>query len=72
MAEQTCTDCGGPVAYRSFSGGREWWCPCGADGFYDEDAERPPRVQMLADGRYDELRAEMHQEIERHREATHG
>jgi hypothetical protein len=73
VTEQTCTDCGGGVVYQSFGGGREWYCPaCDITGAYDEDAERPPRVQMLADGHYDELRADMHQEIQRRREATHG
>jgi hypothetical protein len=73
MAEQTCTDCAALVLYQSFSGGREWHCPaCDITGSYGEGADRPPRVQMLADGRYAELRADMDREIEHLREASHG
>lgn len=47
-----------------FSGGREWFCPnCEADGSYPAD-EGPRRVQMLRDGRHDELRQEMREHLD--------
>lgn len=68
MTQHMCPWCGNPTRYQSFSGGREWWCDtCKGDGMYEE-GEAPPRLQMLADGRIDELRAEMHEEIA-HRKA---
>lgn len=56
----TCHECGCTEAvYQPFSGGREYYCPqCGDVHAYLE-GEAPRRVQMIADGRFDELRAEM-------------
>jgi hypothetical protein len=52
-----------------FSGGREYYCkPCDNHGMY-EQGEAPPRVQMLADGRFAELRTEMREEIAKRKAA---
>lgn len=65
MSTYLCPYCAGETVYQSFSGGREWYCPgCKADGSYPEGAA-PPRVQLLAEGRFDELRAEMREELRR-------
>lgn len=58
-----CPDCDEPTEYQRFSGGREFYCrPCDNHGMYPEGAA-PPRLQMLADGKFDELRQEMRAEI---------
>lgn len=60
-----CPSCGELTVYQSFSGGREFYCKgCDNHGMY-EAGEAPPRAQMLADGRVDELRAQMREEIVR-------
>ena len=62
----TCMGCGGQnTCYQSFSGGREYYCSDCDDTFPYQPGEAPPRVQMLADGRFDELRAEMRAEMDR-------
>lgn len=59
MAGHCCPECGAETNYRLLSGGREWICPCGAEGEYGE-GQAPRRVQMLRteEGRQ-ELRVEM-------------
>ena len=58
-----CPDCGTLTVYQSYSGGREYYCPtCKDGGLYPEGAA-PPRVQLLADGKYDELQQDMREEI---------
>lgn len=67
-----CPECGGPTAYKTFSGGREWDCTdyegCGADGTYPE-GEEPRRAGLLRTeaGRV-ALGAEMDQELARRRD----
>ena len=69
-SQHRCPDCGEPTVYQAFSGGREWYCkPCDNHGMY-EQGQAPPRAQMLADGRYGELRAEMRAEIDRRKAAA--
>ncbi len=64
-ARHRCPYCETETVYQSFSGGREWYCgTCDTTGPYPQ-GEAPRRVQMLADGRTDELRAEMTAEMER-------
>jgi hypothetical protein len=60
-----CAECGGTnTVYQAFSGGREYYCPdCGYDGPY-EIGDAPRRVQMIADGKFDELREEMHKHLD--------
>lgn len=54
-----CPHCETETTYQSFSGGREWYCPgCEADGSYDV-GEAPRRVQMIAAGKFAELRSEL-------------
>lgn len=66
-----CPSCGEPTVYQSFSGGREFYCAaCDNHGMY-EQGEAPRRAQMLADGRVDELRTEMRQEIARRKDDHH-
>jgi uncharacterized protein (DUF983 family) len=61
-----CPDCQEETKYAMFSGGKEWFCPtCGADGSYEDTDDIPPRVRMLRDGRTEELRVEIRQEIDR-------
>jgi 8-oxo-dGTP diphosphatase len=62
-----CPACNERTTYQSYSGGREFYCPgCGNHGLY-EPGEAPRRVQMLAEGRIEELRVEMREEIARRR-----
>lgn len=66
MSKQICHSCESDnTQYALFSGGREYWClECDSDGLYDDDS-RPPRVQMLVDGKIDELRQEMNNHLDR-------
>lgn len=64
-APHRCPYCGTVTVYQAFSGGREWYCePCDTTGEYPQGAA-PRRVQMLADGRIDDLKAEMRAESAR-------
>jgi hypothetical protein len=65
MTPHTCWACGGSkTTYALFSGGREYYCEDCDDNFPYEEGAAPRRVQMVADGRFAELRAEMRQERE--------
>lgn len=61
-----CGMCGGGnTIYAAFSGGCEYYCyDCQDNASYDL-GDAPRRVQMLADGRFYELRVEMREELER-------
>lgn len=60
----TCGGCGGTdTTYAAFSGGREYYCKICDDNFPYEEGTAPRRVQMLADGKVDELRAEMREHL---------
>jgi hypothetical protein len=60
MTPHRCWACGGSkTTYALFSGGREYYCEGCDDNFPYEEGTAPRRVQMLADGRFAELRAEM-------------
>jgi hypothetical protein len=62
----TCRGCDGTnTTYASFSGGREYYCEDCDDNFPYEPGEAPRRIQMIADGRFEELRAEMREELAR-------
>ena len=55
-----CSVCGCPdIIYALFSGGREDFCPACEDNHPYEPGTAPRRVQMIADGQFDQLRAEM-------------
>lgn len=61
--KQKCYN-GHPVVYQPFSGGEEWYCEtCQDTGPYGEGAA-PRRVQMLRDGRIEELRQEMEKHLD--------
>lgn len=65
MTETRCWACGGTkTTYALFSGGREYYCEDCDDNFPYEEGQAPRRVQMIADGKFAELRAEMRQERE--------
>lgn len=60
MTETRCWACGGTkTTYALFSGGREYYCEDCDDNFPYEEGQAPRRVQMIADGKFAELRAEM-------------
>lgn len=60
----TCAGCGGTnTTYAAFSGGREYYCKTCDDNFPYEAGTAPRRVQMLADGKVNELRAEMREHL---------
>lgn len=60
MTETRCWACGGiNTTYTLFSGGREYYCEDCDDNFPYEKGQAPRRVQMIADGKFAELRAEM-------------
>lgn len=66
-----CPTCNELTTYQRFSGGREYYCAkCDDHGMYQEGDVRPPRVQMLADGKVDELRGEMREEIAKRKAAA--
>jgi hypothetical protein len=70
--DDTCWNCNQPgITYQLFSAGREYWCPTCEDAFRYLEDQAPRRVQMMADGRFDELRDEMRQE-KGHRSAQEG
>lgn len=70
--DDTCWNCNQPgTTYQSFSGGREYYCPTCDDTFTYREGQAPRRVQMIADGRFDELHVEMRQEMAA-READEG
>jgi hypothetical protein len=55
-----CWACKGTnTTYALFSGGTEYYCEDCDDNFPYEDGEAPRRVQMIADGKFAELRTEM-------------
>ena len=59
-----CGMCGGGnTVYAAFSGGKEYYCYDCQDNASYEPGEAPRRAQMLADGRLDELRAEMREHL---------
>lgn len=60
-----CTE----TQYQSFSAGREYYCPQCDDTHLYPEGEAPRRVQMIADGKFDELRAEMRDELNRRAES---
>jgi hypothetical protein len=63
----TCSICGGPTVYQSFSGGREWYCEaCDTTGEYPTDGPGLPRATLLRtpEGTV-ALRAQMDQELAR-------
>ncbi len=56
----TCWACSKPgIQYQPFSGGREYFCPTCEDTFPYREGQAPRRAQMLQDGRFEELKAEM-------------
>lgn len=56
----TCWACGKPgIQYQPFSGGREYFCPTCEDTFPYREGQAPRRAQMIRDGRFGELKAEM-------------
>ncbi len=68
MTEHRCPTCDSPTTYKLFSGGKEWYCgQCHTDGEY-ESGEAPRRVQLIQDGKFEELRAEMYQHFHDDRE----
>lgn len=63
-----CWVCGcSETQYQSFSGGREFYCPQCDDTHPYQEGDAPRRVQMLADGKFDELHAEMRDHLEKKR-----
>lgn len=66
MAGLKCVECGGTdTQYQAFSGGREYYCSDCDEVWPYAEGEAPRRVQMIADGRFEELRAEMGAELDR-------
>lgn len=64
-APHRCWACGGAnTTYALFSGGTEYYCEDCDDNFPYEDGTTPRRVQMIADGKFDQLHAEMHEHFE--------
>lgn len=60
-----CGMCGGTnTIYSMFSGGKEYYCSDCDDNAAYEPGEAPRRVQMIADGRIAELRAEMDEHLD--------
>lgn len=56
----TCESCGGEnTTYQLMSGGQEYWCADCQDSFPYAADERPPRLQLMVDGKWDELRADL-------------
>lgn len=63
MSQTTCAACGGTnTTYQVGSGGQEYWCSDCQSSFPYEDGTRPPRVQLMADGNWDEL----HRQLDEH------
>jgi len=66
-----CWSCGGTnTTYAVFSGGREYYCEDCDDKFPYEEGTAPRRVQMIADGKFAELREEMHEHLDRHKDPS--
>jgi hypothetical protein len=64
MTNMRCWSCGGTnTTYALFSGGREYYCEDCDDNFPYEEGQAPRRVQMIADGKFDELREEMREHL---------
>ena len=60
-----CPVCGGTnTTYAAFSAGREMYCGDCHDNHMIPDEDRPSRLQMMVDGRWDELRSEMYAELD--------
>ena len=60
-----CPD-GHETVYQLFSGGREWWCnECDYSAFYPEKNRPESPAKMLADGRIDEFRKVINEELEK-------
>ena len=57
----SCRNAG--IQYQPFSGGKEYYCPTCEDVFPYREGQAPRRVQMIADGRLGELRAEMEERL---------
>lgn len=71
LGQHTCWSCGGSeTTYAAFSGGHEYYCTDCDDNFPYEEGTAPRRVQMLADGRTDELREEMRDHLRHESETT--
>jgi hypothetical protein len=65
----SCEACGGAnTSYQILSGGREYWCRDCESEFPYRDDERPPRLQLMVDGRWDELRADMEEHFRREKD----
>lgn len=56
---------GANTSYQLLSGGREYYCSDCESEFPYRDDERPPRLQLMVDGRWDELRADMEEHFRR-------